>query len=68
MESRPIHDGEIGDVIHIEGRTLEDRPRAGEILEVLGTGDHTHYRVRWDDGHESIYYPSSDSTIRQSIG
>ena len=27
--------------------------RNGEILEVLGTAEHEHYRVRWDDGHEA---------------
>jgi len=32
-------------------------PRRGEILEVLGHVGHTHFRVRWDEGHESIVYP-----------
>jgi Domain of unknown function (DUF1918) len=62
-----IHAGDVGDVMVIEGRTLHDKPRSGEILEVLGSGEHTHYRMRWDDGHESIYYPASDTTLRQSV-
>jgi hypothetical protein len=32
--------------------------RRGRILEVLGGPHHEHYLVRWDDGRESIHYPS----------
>jgi hypothetical protein len=32
-------------------------PRSGQILEVLGRDGHQHYRVRWDEQHESIVYP-----------
>jgi hypothetical protein len=37
--------------------------RRGEILEVLGEAGHPHFRVRWDDQHESIVYPSDGVTI-----
>ncbi|HEY1366452.1 MAG TPA: DUF1918 domain-containing protein [Gaiellaceae bacterium] len=53
-----------GDVIEVTGRRVGETRRSGEILEVLGTPEHPHYRVRWDDGHESVFYPGSDSTIR----
>jgi Domain of unknown function (DUF1918) len=33
-------------------------PRRGEIIEVLGREGHEHYRVRWDEKHESIVYPA----------
>ena len=36
-------------------------PRRGLILEVLGATGHEHYRVRWTDEHESIYYPADGS-------
>jgi hypothetical protein len=62
-----IHAGVVGDVVVIEGRTLHDKARSAEILEVIGEGEHTHYRMRWDDGHESIYYPASDASVRQSV-
>ena len=39
-----------------------------EILEVLGTRGHRHYRVRWDDGHESIFFPGSDAIIQPARG
>jgi hypothetical protein len=32
-------------------------------MEVLGEPGHEHYRVRWEDGHESVFYPSSDASI-----
>ena len=52
--------GRVGDLVVVEGH------RIGEILERLGEAGHEHYRVRWDDGHESVFYPSSDSTIQKA--
>jgi Domain of unknown function (DUF1918) len=40
------------------------RAETGEILEVLGSGEHEHYRVQWEDGHESVFTPGSDAVIR----
>jgi Domain of unknown function (DUF1918) len=55
----------VGDVIFIEGHHVGDSRRTGEILEVLGSPGHEHYRVRWDDDRETVFYPSSDATIRK---
>ncbi len=56
-----------GDTIEITGHRVHDAPRSGVILEVLG--DHkAHFRVRWEDGHESIFYPASDAVVRPSSG
>jgi Ala-tRNA(Pro) deacylase len=54
------------DVIEVNGRRVGDKRRTGEILEVLGTPGHAHYRVRWDDEHESLFYPAGDTRIRSS--
>jgi hypothetical protein len=43
-----------------------DSGRSGEIVAVLGEGDHLHYLVRWEDGRESILYPGEGTTIRGS--
>lgn len=51
-----IH-AKVGDAIVVDNSELGRPPRRGEVLEVLGEGDSIHYRVRWDDGHESIFYP-----------
>jgi Ala-tRNA(Pro) deacylase len=55
-----------GDVIEVDGRHVGDAPRLGEILEVLGTPERPHYRVRWDDDHESVFYPGGGTRIRRS--
>ena len=52
-----------GDLIEITGHTVGDAPRTAEILEVLGASGHEHFRVRWEDGHESIYFPAEDAVI-----
>jgi hypothetical protein len=38
-------------------------PRRGQIVEVLGGPGHVHYRVRWDEHHESIFYPSEGTSV-----
>ena len=54
-----------GDVVVVHGHTTGDPGRTGVILEVLGAASaHEHYRVRWDEEHESLYWPSSDATVR----
>jgi hypothetical protein len=59
-------DVRAGDVVEVSGHRVGDKPRLGEILEVLGLPEHIHYRVRWDDERESIYYPSNDAVIRRA--
>jgi hypothetical protein len=38
-------------------------PRRGQIVAVLGEGTREHYRVRWDEQHESLHYPSDGSHV-----
>jgi Domain of unknown function (DUF1918) len=54
------------DLIEVAARRLGDVPRIGEILEVLGGPGHTHYRVRWEDEHESLFYPAGHTLIHRS--
>jgi hypothetical protein len=37
--------------------------RRGQIVEVLGQPGHTHYRVHWDEEHESLFYPTEGAAI-----
>ena len=53
-----------GDVVSIHGHHVGEAERTGEVLEVLGEPGHEHFRVRWEDGHESLFYPSSDAVVR----
>jgi Domain of unknown function (DUF1918) len=47
----------IGDWVEAQGVPGQST-RRGVIVEVLGEGDHEHYRVQWDERHESILYPA----------
>jgi RimK family alpha-L-glutamate ligase len=55
-----------GDEIVITGHAVGDEPRTAVILEVLGAQGHTRFHVRWEDGHESIYFPGGDAVIRRA--
>jgi hypothetical protein len=59
--------GNVGDEIVVEGLHQGDPRREGEILEVRDQGGVVHYRVRWDDGHETLFYPSSDAAVVHTI-
>ena len=52
-----------GDRLVVEGPKVGQPRRSGEILEVVSSSQGEHYRVRWDDGHESIFFPSSDARV-----
>jgi hypothetical protein len=53
-----------GDRIVVESPHVGQPRREGEVLEVVpGDVEGEHYRVRWNDGHESIYFPSSDCRV-----
>ena len=48
-----------GDRIIVESESTERPPRTGVIEEVLRQEPTPRYRIRWDDGHESIYTPAA---------
>ena len=53
----------VGDEIVVETETLDQGKRRCTVLEVIGKGDLEHYLVRWEDGHESIFYPGPDARV-----
>jgi RimK family alpha-L-glutamate ligase len=54
-----------GDEIVITGHSVGDSARTAVILDVLGEPGHERFHVRWEDGHESIYFPADDAVIRR---
>jgi hypothetical protein len=40
-----------------------DPDRKGVVLEVHGRDGAPPYLVRWTDGHESVFMPSSDTVV-----
>jgi len=55
---------EVGNRIKVEAESTERTPRTGVIEEVVSEPPSPRYRVRWDDGHESIYAPAAGAVIR----
>jgi hypothetical protein len=51
-----------GDEISITGHSVGDAAKTAVILEVLGEPGHERFRVRWEDGHESIFFPGEDAS------
>ena len=59
---RPGRGAVAGDWLEVAG--LPGRPpRRGQVVEVLGRSGHEHYRVRWDEEHESVFFPTEGSRI-----
>jgi hypothetical protein len=54
-------EGKVGDRIVVESETVGTPPREGDILDVRTSEAGTSYRVRWSDGHESLFRPSVGS-------
>ncbi|MGO9898572.1 MAG: DUF1918 domain-containing protein [Solirubrobacteraceae bacterium] len=52
-----------GDRVLTEAGSTERAPRRGEVEEVIHDDPHPRYRIRWDDGRESIYTPA-DGALR----
>jgi len=52
----------VGDWVQTRG-IHGQQARHGEIVELIGTGEHERYRVRWDEAHESIVYPADGVLI-----
>ena len=50
---------EVGKRVVAESESTDRRPRPGVIEEVVRGDPSPRYRIRWDDGHETIYTPAS---------
>jgi hypothetical protein len=49
----------VGDRVEAESESTERPSRTGVVEEVLPGEPSSRYRIRWDDGHESIYAPAA---------
>jgi hypothetical protein len=52
-----------GDHVVAETESTTRSARSGVIEEVVRGDPHPRYRIRWADGHESIYTPA-DGALR----
>jgi hypothetical protein len=53
----------IGDGLIVKGRRQGDEDRHGEIREIHGEDGAPPYLVRWQDGRESVFFPSADTLV-----
>jgi Domain of unknown function (DUF1918) len=52
-------EAKTGDHILVEGETVGQPERGGDVLEVIEGTTSITYRVRWDDGRESLFTPAA---------
>ena len=50
---------QVGDKVEEQARSTERPSRTGVIEEVVRDDPSPRYRIRWDDGHESVYAPAA---------
>lgn len=55
---------EVGDELIVKGHHVDDPERRGVIAEVHGADGEPPYLVHWSDGHESSFFPSSDTVVK----
>lgn len=56
------HNAHVGDWIEVN--TVGGGPsRRGQITEILGAEGHQHFRVRWDEAHETLHYPAEGTRV-----
>jgi hypothetical protein len=53
-----------GDRVQVESESTDRPPRTGIVEEVVRGTANPRYRIRWDDGHESIYTPAAGALHR----
>ena len=58
---------QVGDELTVKGRHQGDGDRHGEIIKVDGADGAPPYVIRWQDGHESVFFPSSDTEIQHHV-
>jgi hypothetical protein len=58
----------VGDRILIRGHRFgEPNICDCQVLEVHGPEGTPPYLVRWDDGHESLFFPGSDAVVEPYV-
>ncbi|MGE5288625.1 MAG: DUF1918 domain-containing protein [Micromonosporaceae bacterium] len=53
----------VGDELVVKGHHVGDQDRRGVVVEIHGEDGGPPYLVRWSDGHESTFFPSSGTVV-----
>jgi hypothetical protein len=60
VQGKPARAGD-----QVAGHAVGSAQRRATILEVLGDRGHERFRVRWEDGHESVFSPGEDAVLER---
>jgi hypothetical protein len=52
-----------GDRICVESAKVGSARRTGQIVEVMQGRGGEHYRVQWEDGHQTEIFPGPDAKV-----
>ncbi len=63
-EAFPMH-ATVGDILLVHGRIVGQHDRTAEVVEVLGPNGSPPYRVRFEDGHETLMSPGPDTVVQR---
>jgi hypothetical protein len=58
----------VGDRLHVHANTVGQPDKAGQIVEIRGSGGEPPYLVRFEDGHETLVFPGPDAVIEPKRG
>jgi len=64
MPSTLTKPARIGDTVEVVGHHVGEARRLGTIVEILGEPARPHYRIAWEDGHETVLYPGADVRVK----
>ncbi len=59
---------EVGDRLHVHGRTVGDPDQWAEVIEVRGEDGGPPYLVCYADGHETLIFPGERHLGRVAAG
>ena len=54
---------QIGDRLVVPARVRDGKARVGVVVEVLGAEGLPPFSVRWEDGSQTLVYPSSAAHV-----
>jgi Domain of unknown function (DUF1918) len=53
----------VGDTLTVKAVRQGEKDRHGTIIEVHGQDGEPPYLVRWQDEHESVFFPTAGSVV-----
>jgi hypothetical protein len=57
----------VGDELKVAGPRQGDADRQGKVIEVHGEDGAPPYLVRWQDGHESVFFPVAGTVVEHHM-